>query len=280
MAAAVIAVIHPGTMGATVIAAAAAGGADVRWASEGRSPETAQRARDAGATDAMSLERLVEGADLVISVVPPGAALEVAAEVARLGAPPGAGYVDANAVAPATAGRVGRIVTDAGFDYVDGGIVGPATASPGSTRLYLAGEAAVVVAELFEGSVLEPVVLDGNVGAASALKMAFAAYTKGTGALLMTIRALAGHYGVDEVLLAEWARSIPELPQRSDRVLERIPAKAWRFVAEMNEIATACADAGLPTGFHQAAAEIFRRVGPPGPTSDPHEVVARLREQA
>ncbi|HEV2054439.1 MAG TPA: DUF1932 domain-containing protein, partial [Methylomirabilota bacterium] len=98
---------------------------------------------------------------------------------------------------------------------------------------------------------------DGGPGAASALKMAYAAYTKGTAALLVSIRALAIRAGVDQALLDEWARSQPELGARSERAAGETARKAWRFTGEMAEIAATFDDAGLPDGFFRAAAEIY-----------------------
>ena len=102
--------------------------------------------------------------------------------------------------------------------------------------------------------------LDGPIGAASSLKMAYAGWTKASQALLMAVRAIAVHEGVDEALLAEWARSQPDLPRRSEDAVRANARMAWRFVGEMEEIAVTCAAAGLPAGFHEAAAEVYRRL--------------------
>jgi 3-hydroxyisobutyrate dehydrogenase-like beta-hydroxyacid dehydrogenase len=116
-----------------------------------------------------------------------------------------------------------------------------------------------------------------SVGAASALKMAYAAWTKGSAALLLTARAMAGAAGVEQALLDEWAQSIPELPDRSQRVAAKIPAKAWRFVGEMEEIAATLRELGLPNGFHQAAAEVYRRIAPlRGREDDPEATLNAL----
>ena len=100
--------------------------------------------------------------------------------------------------------------------------------------------------------------------AASALKMAYASWTKGSAALLLAARALARAEGVEEALLAEWGISQPGLAERSARAAGSAAAKGWRWVAEMEEIAAAMAAAGLPDGFHQAAAEVYRRAGHDG----------------
>ncbi len=152
--------------------------------------------------------------DLIFSVCPPHAARAVADQVAAAGFT--GVYVDANAVSPSTAREVGRVVTIAGASFVDGGIVGGPPTPGTSTRLYLAGNRAPAVAELFTGTPLGAIVLDGEPGAASALKVCYAAYTKGTTALLLAIRALARAEGVDDALLAEWAVSQPDLVTRSE----------------------------------------------------------------
>ncbi|WP_423918130.1 hypothetical protein [Candidatus Poriferisodalis sp.] len=180
---AVTGILHPGTMGVTVGAACSG---TVLWASEGRSDATRQRAADAGLVDVGDLASMVATADMVISVCPPHGAEALADTVADAGF---AGcYVDANAVSPTTARKIGALFED----FVDGSLIGPPAKEPGTTRLYLSGSHAEGVAARFEGSALEPRVLQGGeTGAASALKMAYASWTKGTSALLMSVAALA-----------------------------------------------------------------------------------------
>src|SRR5438477_368958 len=122
--------------------------------------------------------------------------------------------------------------------------------------------AAARAAALFPGGPLEAVVVAGGPGAASAVKVAYAAWNKGHAALLMAVRALAIAEGVDAALLAEWRLSQPDLPARSESAVQRNARKAWRFVGEMEEIAATFDAAGLPQGFHEAAAEVYRRLAP------------------
>jgi 3-hydroxyisobutyrate dehydrogenase-like beta-hydroxyacid dehydrogenase len=253
-----IGLLHPGEMGASVGAAARAGGNAVLWASEGRSEATRARAREAGLTDAGSVAALVESSDVVLSVCPPHSALDLARAVSK----PGLSgiYVDANAIAPATARRIRDVIEGAGGAFVDGGIIGPPVRLPGTTRLYVSGPEASRVAGLFAESPLEAIPIEGKAGAASALKVAFAAYTKGTAALLMAIRAFAIREEVDADLIAEWQRSVPELVPCSEGSVRGTARKAWRFVGEMEEIARSFATAGLPEGFHCAAARIYERL--------------------
>jgi 3-hydroxyisobutyrate dehydrogenase-like beta-hydroxyacid dehydrogenase len=202
----------------------------------------------------------VAASDVILSVCPPHAAVEVARDVAAQrfrGI-----FVDGNAIAPVTAREIDGIVRAAGAIYVDGGIIGPPPDTPGTTRLYLSGDAASRVSALFAGSPLEAPVLPGELTGASAIKMAYAAWTKGSQALLMAVRALATAEGVDEALLAEWHRSQPDLPKRSDNAAKGTARKAWRWVGEMHEIATAFSSAGLPHGFHRGAEEVYRRMTP------------------
>jgi 3-hydroxyisobutyrate dehydrogenase-like beta-hydroxyacid dehydrogenase len=248
-----VGVLHPGEMGAALGARLRERGHDVVWAGEGRSAATRSRAGAAGLRDAGGLGALLDRCDVVVSVCPPHAALDVARAVAGYGGV----FVDANAVAPATAVEIGRVVGAGGARFVDGGIVGPPPGRPGTTRLYLSGGAAPDVAALFAGTPVEAPVLGPEPGTASALKMGYAAWTKGTAAMLLAIRAAARDAGVEDALLAEWERSQPDVPGRLAGAADAAERKGWRWVGEMEEIAATLAGAGQPDGFHRAAAEVF-----------------------
>lgn len=254
-----IGLLHPGAMGSAVGASAVAAGAQVLWVSEDRSDASRARAEAAGLQDAHWLNGLVNQSHIILSICPPDAAVEVAESVRMLGYE--RIYVDCNAISPATARQVGEIVEHIGADFVDGGIIGgpPSADRPGATRLYLSGAEAPRVARYLKGGPLDVIVLDAPAGAASALKMAYAAWTKGTSALLAAIEALAIHEGVMDALEQEWAKSQPQLKAQSDG-LGGSAAKAWRWVGEMEEIAATFEAAGLPGGFHEASAEVFRRL--------------------
>ena len=271
-----IALVHPGDMGAAIGACLVAGGHRVVWASAGRSAATRTRAADAGLEDLTSLARAVEAAEIVLSVCPPHGALDLADAIAALefdGL-----YVDANAIAPDTTREVGAIVEAAGARFVDGGIIGPPPVEAGLMRLYLCGAQAKEVAVLFAGSHTKAVTLAGDIGAASALKACYAGWNKGSIALLAAIRTLAQAEGVDQELLAEWNNGIPDLAKRSEAITTQ-SRKAWRWIAEMEEIASSFEAANLPRGFHEAAAEIYRKLegfkDAPQPPSM-KEITARL----
>jgi 3-hydroxyisobutyrate dehydrogenase-like beta-hydroxyacid dehydrogenase len=273
-----VGLLHPGEMGSVVGECLRRGGARVVWSSAGRSEASRRRARAADLEDLGTLTAVVAASDVVVSVCPPDSAADLARQVAAAGFR--GLFVDANAVAPRTAREVGEIVSRAGAELVDGGIIGPPPRDSGATRLYLAGPRAGEVADLFKGTALEAIVLPGDIGTASALKMAYAAWTKGSSALLIAVRALAIREGVDEALRAEWERSQPGLGARSESAVAGNARKAWRFVGEMEEIARTFAAAGLPAGFHQACAAIYTRLdrykdGAVAPTVA--EVAAALR---
>lgn len=247
-----ILLLHPGEMGASIGAALRGNDHPVRWVARSRSDATRQRAEAADLTPTGTLEEALANAEHVMSVCPPDAALDVARNVRDAGFR--GIYVDANAVSPATSRCLSEI---AGRDFVDGGIIGPPAWRPSATRLYLSGEHASRVAAWFEGSLVDARVVECS---ASALKMCYAAYTKGTSALVLAIRALAASQGVEDALLSEWDISQPGLASRSDAAARGTSRKAWRFEGEMQEIAATFADAALPSGFHAAASDIYRRM--------------------
>jgi 3-hydroxyisobutyrate dehydrogenase-like beta-hydroxyacid dehydrogenase len=247
----VVGVLHPGEMGAAVAGALREHGGTVLWASAGRSAATAERAEAAGLEDAGGIAEVCGRCEFLLSICPPHAAVEVArAASGFMGI-----YVDANAIAPDTARAIAKLQPR----LVDGGIVGPPPSRPDTTRLYLSGGEAAEVAALFAGTNLEARVLSAEPGAASALKAAYAGWTKGSAALLLTMRELARAEAVEDALLEEWRLSIPELEEHVAAAERSAARKGWRWVGEMEEIAHSMAAHDLPTGFHEAAAEVFRR---------------------
>jgi len=271
-----VALLHPGKMGVTIGAAAATSGTRVVWASHGRSDASRERAQKAGLIDMGTLSNAVRDSDVILSVCPPHAALELARTVAKLhfcGI-----YVDANAVNRATAEKIGDTVTMTGATFVDGGIIGSPVERAGTTRLYLSGKRAREVANLFAASMLDAKAIGEIPGAASALKLAYAAWTKCTDALLLAIRAYATIEEVDQALLEEWRLSQPQLERRCIQAAAVAVPKAWRYEGEMKEIAATFEAAGLPTGFHVAAAEICARLTCFKDVTDPPLTVATVVE--
>jgi len=244
-----IGLLHPGEMGAAFGAALRTRGHDVLWVSRGRSEATAERARTAGLEAVVSVAELAAQAELVLSVCPPHAALDVADELSGFDGI----YVDANAIAPATALDVQSHFSR----FVDGSIIGSPPLTGPTATLYLSGAEAQTVAELFSDTNARAIVISDEVGAASALKMVYAAWTKGRAALLLAAAQAATAAGVDAELLAEWQHSQPHVPEQLADAQRAAVAKGWRWVGEMREIAEFFASVGEPDGFHRAAAEVY-----------------------
>ena len=252
-----IGLLHPGEMGASVGAALVASGHEVGWCSAGRSADTAARA--SRFTARADLPALVDVSDVIFCVCPPAAAEETAEAVAAAAF---AGvYVDANAVSPATAMRIRGIVGSGGATFVDADLIGGPIRPDSGTRLYLSAPQAAEVSDLFTAGYPDVVVLGDRPEAASALKMAYAAWTKGSSALLLAVRAMARAEGVEGPLLEEWDHSQPGLRERTELTAIGTGPKAWRFVGEMHEIAAAFEVVGLPPEFAAAAAEVYDRMG-------------------
>lgn len=253
-----VGILHPGQMGVSVAAAAQKGGNPVYWASEGRSPETRRRAEKYGLNDVLTVDRLCEVCSLLVCVCPPHAAQDVATQIQSCGFE--GVYVDANAVSPQKARVIGQMVEAGGAKFVDGGIIGPPAWEPDRTWLYLSGDEADLAAGFFEGGLLGTKVIQGGIGSASALKMCYAAYTKGTSALLCAILATAEALGVRDALATQWSSGSSDFTDQTYQRVRRETAKAWRFAGEMDEISATFESAGLPGGFHAAASEVYRRL--------------------
>jgi 3-hydroxyisobutyrate dehydrogenase-like beta-hydroxyacid dehydrogenase len=253
-----IGIIHPGAMGISVAASALRSGQKVCYASEGRSDATRARAAEQDLRDLGTMAALCAECSIIISVCPPHAAEDVAGQVISQGFK--GLYLDANAISPQKAERIGNLLAEAGISVVDGGIIGGPAWTPGETWLYLSGKDARRVADCFSAGPLEVSLIGPEIGKASALKMCYAAYSKGTTALLTAILALAEASGVRDELSAQWERDEPGFSEQAERRARRVTTKAWRFAGEMDEIASTFESAGLPGGFHAAAGEVYQRL--------------------
>jgi 3-hydroxyisobutyrate dehydrogenase-like beta-hydroxyacid dehydrogenase len=253
-----IGIIHPGEMGVSVAASAVNSGCEVYWASEGRSPETRERAAKHGLKDAGTVSNLCKTCSIILSICPPHAAEDVAWEV--LGCGFSGMYVDANAISPQRTLKIGETMAAANVEFVDGGIIGGPAWTPGETVLYLAGKGADEIAECFVAGPLETRGLGEEIGKASALKMCYAAYSKGTTALLCAVLATAEELGVREALNLQWTDDDPGFAEKTEMRVRRVTKKAWRFAGEMEEISATFDEAGLPGEFHAGAAETYRRL--------------------
>jgi len=253
-----IGILHPGEMGIFIASSAKNSGCDVYWTSEGRRPATRERADKFELHEAPTLVELCEACPIVVSVCPPHAAETLAAEVVRAGFR--GLFVEANAIAPERTIQIGQAMTKAGVSFVDGGIIGLPSWKPHTTCLYLSGDRANEVVPCFSAGPLDTSVLGTEIGKASALKMCYAANTKGAVALLAAILATAESLDVREALFDRWRSEDAQLP---DQIVKRIQMncpKAWRFVGEMGEISQTFTSAGAPGEFHAGAADIYERL--------------------
>jgi len=252
-----IGILHPGNMGISIAASAQNSGYPVYWASQGRSQQTHDRANQFNLLDAHTLGQLCEKCPTIISVCPPHAAEKLAHQV--LAHSFKGLYIDANAISPGRAKRINQAMIEAGANFVDGAIIGGPAWKPGETRLHLSGQRALEAASFFSGGPLEISIIGESPGKASALKMCYAAYTKGTSALLSAIMAAAENLGVRDQLEEQWGYDDPDFAEATKQRVRRVTAKAWRFAGEMDEIAETFREAGLPGDFHAAANVIYRR---------------------
>ena len=235
---AVIGVIAQGTMGSGVGRRLRESGAEVRTLLSGRSPTSAERARAAGMVAAADERALLEGADFFLSILPPGEAeplaRRLAPTLAALGRKPV--YLDCNAVSPQTAIRIGEIIAPTGAHFVDAGIIGgPPRPGYKGPSIYASGEHVREALPLRDWGI-DLRAIDGPIGAASGVKMSYAGITKGTTAIAAAMLLGAARFGCAEALIAELSESQPQMLARMRNSIPGMYDKAYRWVAEMEEI--------------------------------------------
>jgi L-threonate 2-dehydrogenase len=255
-----VAIIAPGEMGSATGRRLREHGARILTSLLGRSAASAARAERAGFAVIDDPAALVEEASILLSIVPPGAALDLAERLAPAlaAARHKPIYVDCNAVSPATARRIGAVIAGARCRFVDAGIIGPPPAGQARTVFYASGEAAPDLAPL--GALgLDLRVLDGPIGVASALKMSYAGLTKGIAALGSAVALGALAAGTTDALIAELGESQPHLLPYLARLPGLFP-KAYRWVAEMEEIAAFLAGNPPADALYQAMARLYEHL--------------------
>ena len=260
MALKTIAILSPGDMGEGVGASIKGQGFDVITFLKGRSEETRMRSERAGIREVRNIEALVAEASLVVSILPPELAENVADQVSvamtKTGSTPA--YAEMNAIAPNTTKRIGEKISSVGAIFIDGGIIGWAPfKSKSDTRLYVSGTSAGLMEEL-NGNGKRIINLGDEIGRASAVKMIYASVTKGTDTLLTAAYTASEALDIREVLEAEWAASQPEVLARMGRRVPALPADAGRWIGEMEQIAETYASVGLTPNYHTGAAEMYR----------------------
>ena len=256
----VVAVIAPGAMGAAVGKRLADRGLRVLTSLAGRSESTGKRADEAGMAAASDEE--IASADFILSILPPGDALSLAYRFAPALTASNAKpvYVDCNAINPATLERVAAAIAPTGSQFVDCGIIGPPPRGTDfSPRFYASGEAAQRFATLRQYG-LDVRVLAGSLSAASALKMSYAGITKGTQAIGAAMMLAATRAGSAEALFEELSFSQKEMLAQFKQQLPMMPAKAYRWIAEMQEIAGFVGDDPAARDLYEGAAHFYQRI--------------------
>lgn len=254
-----IAVMAPGDMGHAVGRVLGDHGHDVITCLAGRSDRTRGLAAKGNFRDVPDLGVLVTQADLILSILPPANAIKQAQDMAAAmkSAGTAAVYVDCNAVSPATALETAAILAEAGAPFIDCGIIGLAPGPGRSTKFYVSGPDTAPMTAL-DGQGITAIDIGDAVGRASGLKMAYAGLTKGTNALHTAVLMLAERLDMFDELIGEFEDSQQAALKNMRARVQRLPADAGRWVREMEEIADTYREAGLPGGFHDAAADIFR----------------------
>jgi 3-hydroxyisobutyrate dehydrogenase-like beta-hydroxyacid dehydrogenase len=271
-----VGIISPGDMGSAIGGKLAAGGARVVVALDARSERTKALAAEAGLEDVGSVERMVQEASHILSVMVPseavGAAERVAQALRTTGATPI--YADLNAISPGTTKRVGEIVEESGARFVDGGIIGGPPRGSVNPRIYLSGTNAPDLAALEAFGLLLPVIGE-QVGQASGLKMCYAAMTKGLQALGTELMVTAQLLGLGDHLRQEMVESQPAIRQWLARSMLGMPPKAHRWIGEMEEIAATFEEVGLTPKILLGAADMYRWIA----TTEPGHETPETRDK-
>jgi 3-hydroxyisobutyrate dehydrogenase-like beta-hydroxyacid dehydrogenase len=257
----IVGLLSPGDMGHSVGQLLREHGLEVITCLQGRSERTHELAQQAGIADVPTYQALVQQADLILSILVPAQAAQAAERVAQALSETGATltYADCNAIAPQTVRQIGERITAAGGRFVDASIIGPPPRKPGATRFYASGPDLDKFLALNQFG-LEIIPLGPEIGHASAIKMCYAALTKGLSALTLELLIAGKALGVLEPLLAEFQLSQAGHYKAMER-LTGVPTKSRRWVGEMEEIAQTFEHVGLTPHILAGAADMYRFIG-------------------
>ncbi|MBV8361035.1 MAG: NAD(P)-dependent oxidoreductase [Deltaproteobacteria bacterium] len=259
-----VAIIGAGEMGSAVGRRLRGMGARVITELKGRSEQSTRRVADAGLEVIDDDQLLVDEANFILSIVPPGVACAVAerfrAPLSRTGRKPM--FVECNAIAPKTVRRIEATLDETGCGFIDAGIIGgppPLDDLVKGPRFYASGPHAQMFASMAQYG-LDIALLEAPVGAASALKLAYAGMTKGFTALGAAMIGAAAREHLADALLAELARTQPDMLARLERFIPAMFPKAYRWVAEMEQIADFAGEEGKGAAIYQGAARLYERI--------------------
>ena len=254
-----VGVLSPGEMGAAVATVLRTHGLRVVTCLAGRSQRTCQRAEAARLEVVPTLAQLVHTVDAVLSIVPTMNATAVgegiAQAIAQLGKP--LCFIEANAISPMTSTTIEQTIIKAGGSYIDGCIIGGAASMDSSGMFYLSGPDAAAAAAALRAGGLQAEVLGERPGQASAFKMGYAGFTKGTTALLLELTLIAQAWGCLDAILAKYASSHPEAFRMFTTHLTTWPEYAAIRAEEMVEVAAMAEAAGIRSVMAPGAEEIL-----------------------
>ena len=273
-----VGVIAMGEMGSAVARRLHDRGATVITQLAGRSAASATRAERAGAVPVSTDDEFVRQSDFILSIVPPGDAVGLAERLAPAIRRAGRSivYVDCNAVSPQTALRIGAMLMDTGCTYVDAGIIGPPPSDTARTIFYASGPGARDFARLAERG-LQIRLMDGPNGAASAMKLSYAGITKGCTAIGSAMMLGSTRGGTADALLQELSESQPMLLNWMRGFVARMPPKAYRWVAEMEEIARFQEDDPAARDMYLGIATFYQQIADALDAPKPGDAVEQLK---
>lgn len=256
-----VAIISPGDMGHAIGRVLREHRLQVITCLKGRSERTRRLSVSAGFREVASCAELVSQADLVLSILVPSAAMDAARSVAHALRATGCNtyFADCNAVAPETVNSIGNVITAAGGRFIDASIIGSPPAKDVTPRLYVSGSHAGILSVL-DGKGIDVVPIGDAIGQASGIKMCYAALTKGTFALQYAVATAARKMELFDELCREFEHSQSIAYERMQQHLPRLPAKTFRWIAEMEQIADTFERVGVTPDIHRGAAEMFRRI--------------------
>lgn len=273
-----ICILMPGDMGHGVGLVLRDHGYRTVTALDGRSERSRKLAEAGHVEDLGNLDAAIDAADMVLSILPPSAAIDqanaVAESMTRTGSTPV--YVDCNAISPATTTSVGDIVQGAGAAFIDAGIIGLAPNKSSGTRFYVSGPDTSAM-EALDGKGFKVISLGAEIGKASAMKMAYAGLTKGSWTLWTSVLLTAERNGLLDDLIAEFEHSQSVTLENMRRMVSALPADSGRWIGEMEEIAKTFREADVTGDFHDGAAWMFKLLSETPYASETRETMDRSR---
>ena len=272
-----VAILSPGDMGSNVGRALRENGLEVITCLDERSPRTRELTETAGIADVSPLSELLDRADIVLSILVPERAVEVAQQIAdwiRTSGKP-LPFADCNPVAPATALQMAEIVDGAGGKYIDAGIIGSPPGRGEPPRFYASGPNEGILAQL-DGRGISVPTMGGDNGRASAIKMCYASLSKGAASLYTNALVAAWNLGIFDDFISEMEFS-QQAVLRNMQGVNGLGAKAFRWIEEMEQISATFGAAGATPHMHKGAADTYAMIAGSGIGHERPETIDKSR---